>query len=325
MRLSYRIARTIAAIVALLAFSIASGSAVVGNAQSSAKALEPQSYMPMLQGNGAGSPPGAGLDPNEMPADWLGRVNYYRQAAGVPIVTEDATLNSQCYLHAQYMAERNHLTHNQSAGPYSTPAGQICAENGNAWLGGASLAPYWQVENSIDGWIGSVGHRFWMLYPTTPTFGYGFYTDSDTNRAGAALDVLSTFNSAADAAYPGWPVRYPAPNQGGIPATTFPITLGWRYFGPTPSITATTLRIENGAAIGHTATNALPVGHKGIQIVPNIPLPDNTVFVVTVSGTYDGAPFEYSWRFSTGDMHLSTASVSEVTESVGDPPGMIAD
>ena len=232
--------------------------------------------------------------------DWLAQVNNYRAIAGVPLVTEDATLNDNCWQHARYMAENDDLTHNQNPNlPYASDAGQVCAGNGNAWLGGSFSQPIWTVADSIDGWMSSVGHRLWLLYPTTPTFGYGFYT-ADNNRAGAALDVLSraTF---ADENFGGWPIKYPAAGQTAVPATDYTITLNWRYFGATPTLTSTNLTTADGTAIPHTADTSLPVGHEGIQIKPSSALPANTTIQVTITGIYDGDPFTESWSFVTGD------------------------
>jgi hypothetical protein len=238
--------------------------------------------------------------PKPDPNNWLENVNYFRSIAGVMPVTENATLNNNCWEHARYIAENNHLTHDQNPGlPYASPNGQICAQKGNAWLGGEFFQPYWEVHHSIEGWMGSVGHRAWLLYPTTPTFGYGFYTASN-NRAGAALDVLSSANFGADDSYPGWPVIYPAMNQIDIPATAYPITIIWQYFGPTPTLNSSSLTTSGGASIPHTADTNLPVGHEGIQIYPTQDLPANTTITVMVSGAYDGTPFEYSWQFTTG-------------------------
>ena len=240
--------------------------------------------------------------PTPTPEDGtLAYVNYFRRAAGVPAVTFDPTLNSNCWLHARYMAEENHLTHDERPNsPWYTPGGQTCAQKGNVWLGGAASSPYWQERHAIEGWMRSTGHRLWLLYPTTPTFGFGFYT-AVNNRAGAALDVLSRFDSAADAAYPNWPVRYPGPGQTGLPTTGNPITLAWRYFGPTPIAGTISLTDGSGNAIPFTATTALPVGHKGIEIRPTQNLPPNARIDVSVSGSYDGQPFSYAWSFTTGN------------------------
>lgn len=232
-----------------------------------------------------------------LPDDWLGRVNGYRARAGVPLVTADATLNNNCFQHARYMAENDHLTHNQDPLlPYASPAGQICAQKGNAWMGGGSS---WRPRDAIDGWMGSVGHRLWLLYPTTLTFGFGFYSNSQ--RSAAALDVLSRARFSDDARYPGWPVRYPAPDQPDIPATRYPVTLHWPYFDQKPVVTGTSLHALPGTALEHTATTDLPVNHKGIAITPNQAFPPNTVIEVTVIGSYKGQPFSFTWRFRTSN------------------------
>ncbi len=263
-----------------------------------AAVMTPRSYLPALHG------PPISAEP-----EWLQLVNAYRRAAGVPEVSEVISLSDQCWQHARYVAENDDLTHSQNASrPYASADGQRCAANANVWMGGAGSNPFWQINHAIDSWAHSVGHRMWLLYPTTPAFGFGFYTDSDTNRAGAALDVLSQLKTSTDAAYNGWPVRYPAANQGGIPATNYPITLGWPYFGPTPTIGSTSLRIENGPPLGHSSSTALPAGHKGILITPNAALPANTIFVVGVSGIYNATPFTFTWRFSTGSSNLNTQS-----------------
>jgi hypothetical protein len=125
-----------------------------------------------------------------------------------------------------------------------------------------------------------------------------FYTAAN-NRAGAALDVLSLINTSNDLAYTGWPVRYPAPNQTGVPAVAYSITLGWRYFGSLPTVSSVSLT-ANGSPIAFTSTTVLPVGHKGIEIKPSQPLPANSTITVSVAGSYDNKPFSYTWSFKTG-------------------------
>ncbi|PMP76321.1 MAG: CAP domain-containing protein, partial [Chloroflexus aggregans] len=231
-----------------------------------------------------------------LPSNWLERLNRYRAAAGLAPVQEDATLSEQCWQHARYMAENNDLTHNQNPSlPYASQAGQRCAQNGNAWIG---LGTTWQPVHAIDSWMESVGHRLWMLYPTLQVVGFGFYTTANGVQSAAALDVLSNFNEGVD--YPGWPVRYPGANQQGVPATIYPITLHWRYFGNAPVVTATELRVVGGAMLPHTVSTDLPVGHKGIVIIPAQPLPALATIEVMVGGSYDGRPFTYRWQFQTG-------------------------
>lgn len=238
--------------------------------------------------------------PDRTVPEWLSLVNAYRQQAGVPQVVANASLSAACEEHARYMAENNHLTHYQNPElPWASAAGERCANKGNAWMGPAFSRPLWTVRGAIDGWMGSVGHRLWLLYPTSTTFGYGFYTAAN-NRSGAALDVLSQAHLDADAAYSDWPVRYPTPSQASIPAKSYPITLQWPYFGPAPTLEQVRLTTLGGSPIPFTADTALPVGHKGIQIIPTESLPTNTTLQVTVAGLYAGSPFSYSWQFTTG-------------------------
>ena len=226
-------------------------------------------------------------------------VNYYRSLAGVPAVTFNGTLDDNCWQHARYMAENEDPTHEQNpALPYASPAGQICAQNGNAWLGWASVSNYWQPRHSIEGWMSSTGHRLWLIYPTTPIFGYGFYTASN-NYSGAALDVLSNANFTADPGFGGWPLRYPAPNQTNIPTGDFPITLSWRYFGSVPSITNVSLQTGAGQNVSNTYTTSLAASHKGVEVRATGGLQPGTNYSITIGGTYDGLPFSHSWQFTT--------------------------
>lgn len=281
-------------ILGFLIFSAISAQ-LVGASQASAGQLPYSIHLPAIIAYDTDSPA------PPLTSAWFSQVNYYRIEAGVAPIAVDARLNANCFQHARYMAENNHLTHHQDPSlPYATADGQLCAERGNAWLGGAYAVPYWVPGHSIEGWMESVAHRLWLLYPTTTAFGFGFYT-TDENRAGAALDVLSNADFGMDESYPDWPVRYPGDGAFGIPASAYPITLQWRYFGPEPTLHMTNLTTADGTPIPHNADTNLPAGHPGIQIIPTTALPDNTVFRVTVDGEYEGRTFHTTWTFSTGD------------------------
>jgi len=243
-------------------------------------------------------------DPATGDPDWLILVNQYRILAGVPAVSEDPTLSNNCWQHARYIAENNHLSHQQNPDlPYASEAGQICAGNGNAWIGGEFSRPYWTTQHSINSWMRSSAHRLWLLYPTTPTFGYGFYAAAN-NRAAAALDVLTYFDGALDGDYPDWPVRYPSAGQISVPAEVYPVTLLWPYFGPAPVVSTHTFKTAGGSNVSHVFSTSLQGGHKGVELVPSSALADNTIYTITVKGQYDGQPFTYTWSFSTGDTPL---------------------
>jgi hypothetical protein len=227
----------------------------------------------------------------------LDYANSYRALAGVPPAEAEAALSANCEQHARYMIQNNSLTHTQDPDlPGASPEGANCAQQGNVWLGSGRD---WQATDPIEAWLGSVGHRMWLLYPTAQTFGYGFYKSG--TEAAAALDILSGANLEADPDYEGWPVRYPAPNQTRIPATDYPITLTWPYFGPSPVLDSVELISETGLELPFTANTELPAGHKGIQILPETRLAPYTGHTVTVTGSYETEPFSYTWNFSTGD------------------------
>lgn len=227
-------------------------------------------------------------------------VNQFRAEAGVPPVIDNSALNKNCFEHARYMAENNILAHDQDPSlPFASSNGQNCAKHANAWLGSRKADPGWSPNDSVRGWMASVGHRLWILYPTTQTVGYGFFTVQEENRAAAALDILSFAKFNKDKNYSGWPVKYP---QGKViaPSTRYPITLNWSYFGGIPELAQTQLQTAGGQILEHDAGTNLPVGHKGIQIIPKQDLPPNSKIIITVSGTYEGQPFTYTWDFQTG-------------------------
>ncbi|XSG77108.1 CAP domain-containing protein [Herpetosiphon llansteffanensis] len=230
------------------------------------------------------------------PQGWLEAVNLYRANADLAPVGEDAVLNDNCFQHARYMAENHHLTHDQDPSlPWASPAGQICGSNGNAWLGGGAG---WTAVDAVEGWVSSPGHRLWLLYPTTPVFGFGFYR-AENGTSAAGLDVLSRTAMDADTSYAGWPIRYPAEAERFIPPSKYPITLSWRYFGANPIINSTTIETSNGVQIAHSASTDLPAGHKGVLLLPTNPLPANSRITVHISGSYENIPFDSRWTFTT--------------------------
>jgi hypothetical protein len=242
--------------------------------------------------------------PDSPPADTenaLVLVNQLRTETGVPPVSESGVLNENCFEHARYMAENNVISHEQDPNlPYASSSGQNCAQNGNAWLGSKRTDSGWSPCDSVQGWMASVSHRLWILYPTTQTFGYGFFSEQEDNRAAAALDILSFARFDQDGAFNGWPIKYPQGNVI-VPSTRYPITLNWRYFGSKPQLGQTQLQTAAGQIFAHDANTNLPAGHKGIQLIPKQDLPPHTRITVTVSGTYEDQPFSYTWNFTTGE------------------------
>lgn len=242
-------------------------------------------------------------------------INQLRANAGVPRVSYSSILERNCFEHARYMAENGILTHQQDPSyPYASENGQICAKQSNVWLATGMPAADWNSDDAVMNWMTSVSHRIWLLYPTTKKFGMGFYTSHDGAHAGAALDVLSRADFTADENYDGWPVRYPGSGERNIPATRYPITINWRYFGPEPELGSVRLTRANGTAIAHEATTQMSIGHKGIQIIPKKALPLNSKIRVSVSGRYDGVPFSYSWSFYTNAVQYASSTMEAIID-----------
>lgn len=277
----------------LAALTMALSTAVADQLSAKTITSEHKLYLPITTGSAPSTASG------ESPQYDL--INQYRGSAGVPLVSHNHVLERQCYEHSRYMAENGILSHTQDPHlPYASSGGSTCARQANIWMASGSLATPWNPDSAIRDWMASVPHRLWLLYPTSREFGYAFYSTQTGQHAAAALDILSGANFAADETYNVWPVRYPGKDEKNVPATRYPITLNWRYFGPEPVLGSVRVTKGDGTPIAHEATTQLMAGHKGIKIVPKDALPASSRIIISVSGNYDGRPFSYTWRFQTG-------------------------
>lgn len=248
----------------------------------------------------------ADQQPQEEGNNGLWAINIYRTQAGVAPVVGDPILTNQCMLHAAYMAQNQlaSLAEDKMLSMYSSEGSQ-CAGNALIYLL-PSNPQYFQANRTVDAWMDSPTHRMWLLYPTLAAVGFGYKFNAVGNNwvTSSALDVLSGIDFSADNMYPNWPARFPSPGQYGVPAKKLAITTWWPYAGPTPAVnlTATTLTTSAGVAVPFTI-NSDPAafgGHKHITLLPTNPLAYETIFVVHLEGSYDGKPFVYDWKFSTG-------------------------
>ena len=248
----------------------------------------------------------ADQQPQEQGNNGLWAINIYRTQAGVAPVVGDPILTNQCMLHAAYMAQNQlaSLAEDKMLSMYSSE-GSLCAGNALIYLL-PSNPQYFQANRTVDAWMDSPTHRMWLLYPTLAVAGFGYKFNAVGNNwvTSSAMDVLSGIDFSADIMYPNWPARYPSPGQIGVPAKALAITTWWPYTGPVPAVnlTTTTLTTSAGAAVPFTI-NSDPAafgGHKHITLIPTNPLPYETIFVVHLEGSYDGKPFVYDWKFSTG-------------------------
>ena len=143
-------------------------------------------------------------------ADWLGEVNYYRQAAGLAPVHEDAAWDQGIRNHVVYLAKTlpRYLTgayaslHTENpASPYYTATGAKEAASSNLFYGEVGFSP----RDFIDGWLSAPFHAVGILRPQLKLVAFAY--SASTGDAG--LDVISGLDYAQP--LPKTPVLFPGP------------------------------------------------------------------------------------------------------------------
>jgi hypothetical protein len=286
-------------------------------------------------------------------ADWLGEVNYYRLAAGLPPVQEDAAWDQGIRDHLVYLAKTSpryltgayaNLHTEDPASPYYTAPGAKEAASSNLFYGEVGFSP----RDFIDGWLSAPFHAVGVLRPQLKLVAFAY--SAATGDAG--LDVISGLDYAEP--LPKTPVLFPGP---GAPTnlSTFrgespdPLqTCGWQSLSgpvglplvlllPSPPGVPLTARltrpgdvVETSANGGlcvvdsHTFTSADRVyGSTGADILKG----DNAVFLVPraplTPGSYDVSVSQpghtdITWRFrNTEPVKLGAFSGSHQSAPVG--------
>lgn len=111
---------------------------------------------------------------------YIHRINYFRAMAGVPSDVQLASsYNQKTQQAALMMSANNRLSHGpDSSWKCYTEAGKEAAGSSNLFFGQAGI-------DSVDGYIkdpggsnGHVGHRRWLLHPSTKKMGIGSVADN---------------------------------------------------------------------------------------------------------------------------------------------------
>jgi len=166
----------------------------------------------------------SGCSPAALPTggSWLEYVNYYRDTACLPHVTEDPAMSDGDQKHARYIVKNDILQHDEDpANPWYTPEGRTAAQQSNlAASSSASASDIW----AFDTWMQAPFHAVGLLDPKLVRLGYGSYREADGSfQTGAAVNVIAGRDYQAPAAYP---IYWPAEGM------TIPIRLHW---GESPS------------------------------------------------------------------------------------------
>lgn len=122
-------------------------------------------------------------------SDWLTSVNYFRSMAGLPPVTEDASLSPGALNHSCYML-LNDIAHDEVPGnPGYTDSGDAAGNNGNVAVSSATGV---SSRSFIELWMTGPFHAIGILRPNLQRVGFGQCENPNTQRwhSGATLDVL---------------------------------------------------------------------------------------------------------------------------------------
>jgi len=145
---------------------------------------------------------------------WLGRLNQYRQSAGLTPVSEVAALSTGDANHARYLVANNaamirsgkidaSIHDEDPSKPYFTPEGKIAGalSDVDAVYTDPPETPdsSWAIEN----WITGPFHRMWLLDPALHRVGYGQFCEKGI--CAAALNIRGGADGTATSA----PVMYP--------------------------------------------------------------------------------------------------------------------
>jgi hypothetical protein len=140
--------------------------------------------------------------------DWLGEINRYREAAGVPAVADDPALDLAMQRHIIYLEndlQDGESPHTEVLGrPGYSPAGALEAENSNIAIGSPGV--FSSPIAAIDSWWESPFHAIGMLRPGLAGTHLALAGDGSV----AMLDVFSDLTTFAPAAAP---VLFPGPGS----------------------------------------------------------------------------------------------------------------
>jgi hypothetical protein len=200
----------------------------------------------------------------------LQRIVYFRAMAGVPTnIAFSSTYNSKDQRAALMMGKAGQLSHNPDA---SWPC---YAAHGDEAAGASNLALGRNGPAAIDLYIWdfgasnySVGHRRWLLYPPTTTFGTGDVPDPDGAGSGnpfRSANALWVFNNVGDSRpatrddFVAWPPKGYVPYQVVWPR--------WSFSYPGADFTGATVTVTSfGASIPVNLEAVYPAPGSGLIV-----------------------------------------------------------
>jgi hypothetical protein len=241
---------------------------------------------------------GAGRNSIQIPSNWLDRLNYYREAAGLPPIPESTAYSDDLDKHVSYMllnVPTEGLWHGETPGhPGYTPEGnQAAAESNLYWYpSGASYGA--NPAMSIDGWMASNPHRYGMLNPDLVSTGFSFGCDNE--NCGAGLNVIHGIDWGVNPKPNG--VFYPGQNQKDVNTD---ITITWQFHSaPTVILKSASLKDSNGQPIAFTTTTPADGDYFNmVSVKPKSSLASAMSYVVSITVQLDASEISQTWSFTT--------------------------
>jgi hypothetical protein len=258
------------------------------------------------QWNGNVAAGSAGVLGESYVAAIVARVNDYRWMAGLPGgVTLDPTENSEAQLATLMMAANDQLSHSPPPTwlDYSA-AGSVAAAHSDLTLGasGTSAIDLYMTDSGAGNTF--VGHRRWVLYPSTRTMGVG----DIPGQSNALFVVQPELSPAPEVTAVAWP---PA---GFVPATLMPLRWSLQAGANADFSNATVTVTENGAPQVTEILSDNAQGYGGNAIVwdlPYAPAPQHgqeVVYEVNVGNVLiGGKPLSFSYNTTSFDPSTTTA------------------
>jgi len=310
----------VASLLILPGAAVAAPASVDHNSQASVTNAYLTGLMPTLQvpvgWTGSVNPCVPGAPSAAQTAATIDAVNWFRSFVGLSPVTEDPTLSAQAQQAALMMLAKDGLSHAPATdwgttGYCYTDAGNTAAGQSNLSLGyssgPASIIGYMDDSDSSN--YSRVGHRRWVLYPSTAQMGVGV-----TSGSGALYVVGTPVNPSA--ANPAW-IQWPAPGY-------FPSQLlnrAWSISREGADFSSATVSVtKNGTAVTGIAIQPVSSGYGVDSLVWYMPAsvaaPSGTAvdtYNVTVSGVSGGVASSVSYTinvFNIPQVPVGSASMS---------------
>lgn len=246
---------------------LAAAASVDPSTRANAQAFYNAQYVaaPAINWTGSYSSCTPGTTSSSFKSGMLQRLIYYRAMAGVPAdIGLSSTYSSKDQAAALIFGAQGALSHDPpSSWACYTAAGDEAAGSSNIALGASGTTAIDLYMRDPGANNAAVGHRRWILYPQTETFGTG-----DTTAGGGkmAANALWVFDGNYGGDRPGTRDGFVAwPNKGYVPYTVVPTR--WSLSYPGANFAGATITVTTGGQAVQVSKEGVVTGYGENTIV----------------------------------------------------------